>query len=338
MPHIGAFTAGRGREIMRAVKLSICMPAYNYGPYIETALMSVLGQREPDVEVVVLDSASTDETRAVVQGIAANHPYVRYVYQYERRGIDGDLARCVELAAGEYCWLLSADDALKKGAVRRIMEELDSGCGIFLCNRVWCDQNLKPVWAESWLRNGNTDRTVDFARGDDVSHYLADAQSLGALFSFMSCIGFRREVWLRAKTDASLVGTNYAHVQRLFSMGRDGARLRYISAPLVLCRGGTDSFRSAGLATRLLIDLRGFMRLSQVIYPDSEILQSAFRGVLKREHPWLRWVRARSETPDSGLWDDVERLLVVYGFSPIQLRVIDMLGAVLGFVRRPTGT
>ena len=315
------------------VRLSICIPAYNYGAFIGAAIESVLDQIDCGTEIVVLDSGSTDQTRTVIEVLAASHSCVRYFHQTERGGIDRDLARSVELAAGEYCWLLSADDALRKGALRRIRQEMEDGIDLLLCNRVWCDADLKSMRPHQWLKGGDSDRTIDFTRDTEAVRYLEDARSLGALFSFMSCIGFRREAWLRAKADVSLIGTNYAHVQRLFSMARSGARFKYVAAPLVLCRGGSDSFRSGGLAGRLLIDLRGYLELSKAIFPENAALQYTFREVLKREHPWQRWVRARSETKDVGVWSEVERMLGIYGIGPIQRRVISVLGLVLGMAR-----
>lgn len=317
----------------RLVRLSICIPAYNYGAFIGAAIESVLDQIERDTEIVVLDGGSSDQTRAVVEGHAAHHSCVRYFYQSERGGIDRDLERSVEFAAGEYCWLLSADDALQKGALRRIRQEMNEGIDLLLCNRVWCDADLRPVRSHQWLKGGDSDRIIEFSRDAEAVRYLEDARSLGALFSFMSCIGFRRETWLRAKADVSLIGTNYAHVQRLFSIARSGARFKYVAAPLVLCRGGSDSFRSGGLAGRLLIDLRGYFKLSESIFPENAELQLKFREVLKREHPWQRWVRARSETKDARVWSEVERMLGVYGFGPIQRRIISVLGLALGLAR-----
>lgn len=317
-------------------RLSICIPTYNYGAFIATAIESVLGQIEPDVEIVVLDGGSTDDTREVVARLATEQSVVKYFHQETRGGIDRDLARSVELASGEYCWLLSADDALAPGALRRIMDEFERGHDILLANRIWCDASLRPVRSRVWLTGANRDRVVNFSRADESLAYLEDAHSLGALFSFMSCIGFRREAWMRARIDASFIGTNYAHVQRLFGMGRDGARLKYIAAPLVLCRGGSDSFSEAGLASRLLIDLQGFLELARSIFPDNEALQAAYRAVVKREHPWPRWVRARCETRDAARWKEIERLLVVYGFNSAQLFLINALGKMLGWFTRPS--
>lgn len=57
--------------------ISVVMPAYNCEKTIETAIRSMLDQTYPNIEVVVVDDASTDGTRAVVQKIAAAEPRVR---------------------------------------------------------------------------------------------------------------------------------------------------------------------------------------------------------------------------------------------------------------------
>ena len=318
---------------MTGPKLSFCMPTYNYGRYIRTALESVRAQGRDDIEVVVLDGGSTDDTREVVESIARAWPVVRYIRRDSRGGIDRDLASSVELARGNYCWLLSADDALQAGALRRIVAELDSGCDILLCNRIWCDSDLKPIRPESWLNDGGADRVVDILNANEVSRYLADARSLGALFSFMSCIGFRREAWIRAQTEVSLVGTHYAHVQRLFRMGRQGGRLKYLAAPLMLCRGGADSFREGGLAERMMIDLRGFLKLAEDLFGDNPSLRSAFLAVLCREHPWRRLVRVRSETGDPGRWREVSRLLETVGYASETIIAAGVAGAMLRLLK-----
>lgn len=317
---------------MPAPKLSFCMPTYNYGRYIGAAIESIRSQELRDVEVVVLDGGSTDDTRAIVERAAAEWPAVRYVRQDTRGGIDADLARSVELASGEYCWLLSADDALQAGAAKRILQEFESGCEILLCNRIWCDSELNPLHAQSWLGSDAHDRVVDLANRLDVLAYLGAAQSLGALFSFMSCIGFRRDAWLRASAEVPAVPC-YTHVGRLFAMGRSGARFKYLSAAHVLCRGGTDSFRAGGLAGRLLIDLRGYRELAQALFSDDELCRGAFLAVMRREHPLRQWIGARLETPDRSQWREVEQELTGYRFAPWQLALINALGGGLGLLR-----
>src|SRR3954470_16861350 len=98
------------------LKLSICIPTYNFGRYIEETLGSITCQLTPGVEVIILDGGSTDNTRERVEPWLAKASAIRYVGQSERGGIDRDIARVMDLAQGEYCWLFSADDVMKPGA------------------------------------------------------------------------------------------------------------------------------------------------------------------------------------------------------------------------------
>ena len=82
---------------MSGVRLLFCMPTHNYSRFIGAVLESVLSQMEIGVEIVVLDSGSTDDTQDVVEGSASSWPAVRYIRRNSRGGIDRDLASSVEL-------------------------------------------------------------------------------------------------------------------------------------------------------------------------------------------------------------------------------------------------
>lgn len=316
------------------ITLSVCMPTYNYGRYIGTALESVLASATQPIEILVLDGGSTDDTRQVVEGLAAGHPGIRYVRRPIRQGIDSDLASTVELAAGTHCWLLSADDALLPGALREAQVAFEQGHDLVLANRVWCDERLAPLAPHAWLAGTRSDETFDLSSRGQLTAYLQRARSLGALFSFMSVIGFRRDAWRRAASSAALAGSHYAHVERLLSIALSGGRLRYVARPLVLCRGGSDSFRSAGLASRMTIDLRGYLTLSRTLFPNDGETQTVFRDVVKREHPWRRWVRARAETGQAARWRDVDALLRLYGYSAWMRHSVRIAGGLAAlFVR-----
>src|SRR5216684_779512 len=107
-----------------APRLSICIPTYNFGAFIGDTLASIVPQLVDGVEVVVLDGGSTDNTTEVVESIQRRYPAVRYHRQDERGGIDRDLARTVELARGDYCWLFCADDIMRPDAVAQLLERL----------------------------------------------------------------------------------------------------------------------------------------------------------------------------------------------------------------------
>ena len=315
---------------MRSPTLSVCIPTYNYGRFIAQAVESVRAQDDPDLEVLVLDGGSADDTPAVVRSLAAAWPALRYVRQEAPGGIDADLARSVELARGDHVWLLSADDALEGGALRRIRVEFAAGRDLVLCNRTWCDKDLVAVAHQSWLHRG-VDRVVDLSRVEEALAYFQAARSLGAVFSFMSCIGFLRAAWMNAQPPAAV--RCYTHVGRLFAMARGGAQLGYVAAPLVRCRGGIDSFSAAGLAGRLLIDLQGYRALADTLFPADERVRRAFLAIVRREHPFRRWVRARSEAGDSGAWRPLEDELARYGLSSLERFAIRAAGRGLRTLR-----
>jgi abequosyltransferase len=310
------------------------MPTYNYGRFIAHALRSIPDTDTCGVEIVVLDGGSTDDTTAMVAEVGSTRPNVRYFRRNERGGIDADLARSVDLATGEYCWLLSADDALAEGALDRMLEEIDQGYDLVLCNRIWCDHELRPIRPQAWLNGEQADRVVALDDRAACSAYLASARSLGALFSFMSCIVFRRAAWLAAADEPALAGSHYAHVARLLSIGLTGGRLKYVADPLVLCRGGTDSFRAGGLLSRLMIDLRGYQAVAAAVFPRDEALQGEVKSVVRREHPWRRWLKARSETTDVQQWKEAEAMLGSFGYSRSGVRLVDPLGRALRLARR----
>ena len=91
-----------------APKVSVCIPTYNRAQFIGEAIQSVLDQSCQDFEIIVYDDASTDETEAVVRGIA--DPRIRYFRQPQQVGISRNRNSCLAVARGEYIGWLDSDD------------------------------------------------------------------------------------------------------------------------------------------------------------------------------------------------------------------------------------
>jgi glycosyltransferase involved in cell wall biosynthesis len=116
------------------VFLSICIATFRRGAFIGETLGNLLAQATPDVEVLVLDGGSPDNTAMVVRSFQEAHPGLRYIRQETNLGVDRDYDRAVELARGEYCWLMSDDDLVKPGTVRRVLDACRNGYGLVIVN------------------------------------------------------------------------------------------------------------------------------------------------------------------------------------------------------------
>ena len=91
---------------MTAPRISVVIPAYNAAPYIAAAIDSVVGQTYKDLEIIVVDDGSVDNTAAVLQTYGNK---VRYVRQ-ENQGVSSARNHGIRVAQGELIAFLDADD------------------------------------------------------------------------------------------------------------------------------------------------------------------------------------------------------------------------------------
>ncbi|MGQ0839394.1 glycosyltransferase family 2 protein [Actinokineospora sp.] len=107
--------------------VDVVIPCYKYGSVLPTAVRSVLDQPDVDVRVLVIDDASGDGSAEVARALSDVDSRVTVV-EHERN--KGHIATynegLLEWASADYCALLSADDALTPGALRRATRLLDA--------------------------------------------------------------------------------------------------------------------------------------------------------------------------------------------------------------------
>ena len=105
---------------MSGPQATVLIDAYNYGRFIEEAIESVLAQDFPasDMEILVVDDGSTDDTRARVEKYQDRVKYV-----YKENGGQASAFNCgIAQAKGELIFLLDADDYWRPGKMRRVAE------------------------------------------------------------------------------------------------------------------------------------------------------------------------------------------------------------------------
>ena len=114
---------------MKNPKVSVVIPAYNHERYVGEAIQSVLDQTFQDLELIIINDGSTDNTETEI--LKFKDERIRYFSQ-ENRGLSATLNRGIELAQGEYFNFLPSDDAFypEKIEIQLKIFEGDTGLGL----------------------------------------------------------------------------------------------------------------------------------------------------------------------------------------------------------------
>lgn len=212
---------------MNKVTLSICMATRNRGAFIGATLESIVCQATNEMEIVILDGASTDNTEEVILHYQGRFPRLRYFRQETNMGIDRDFATAVDVAQGEYCWLFCDDDLLKPGAIQTVLDAIKDGYALIVANAEVRNADLSKVLEPKRLPL-DQNRVYKSA---ETQHLLTDTADY---LSFIGCVIIKRQLW-NSREKEQYFGSYFIHVGVIFQEPLPGNAL-VIAEPLVLIR------------------------------------------------------------------------------------------------------
>ena len=111
---------------MSRPRVSIGMPVFNGARFLRQSAESILRQDFNDLELVISDNASTDETESICRQLADRDSRVRYYRSDANRGAAWNYNRVFELSHGEYFKWAAHDDECHHAMLSRCVEALDS--------------------------------------------------------------------------------------------------------------------------------------------------------------------------------------------------------------------
>jgi glycosyltransferase involved in cell wall biosynthesis len=134
------------------MKVSVIIPTYNRVQLVQEAIESVLRQSYRDVEIIVVDDGSTDDTEIMLRRFSSD---IRYIKQ-ANQGVNAARNHAVRLAQGEYIALLDNDDLWRDFKLALEVSILDSNPAIgFVFGDFYVlkpDGQLKPNGLHAWFR------------------------------------------------------------------------------------------------------------------------------------------------------------------------------------------
>jgi abequosyltransferase len=211
------------------IQLSLCMATLNRARFIGATLDSIISQLDPQVELVILDGGSRDDTGTVVAERSAGRADVRYIREETNSGIDADFDKAVGYARGQYCWLLADDDLLLPGAVARVLQA--------------CRQSFDLIVINSEVRSADLTQALNARRLPYSADKTYAPEDMDALFAetayhltFIGAAAIRRSLW-QQRERTSYYGSEFVHVGVIFQAPMTGPVL-VIAQPLIMIRYG----------------------------------------------------------------------------------------------------
>lgn len=159
--------------------VSVVIPSYNQGLYIEKAINSVLSQDFTDIELLISDDASPDNSWEIIHRI--NDPRLRIFKQRKNLGPVGNLVFLINESCGKYVSLLNSDDYWLPGKLGKQVDIMESDPKLGACF-TWADlvneagdviTGVEAMWSDVFRQANRTQAewlSHFFFRGNCICH------------------------------------------------------------------------------------------------------------------------------------------------------------------------
>ena len=251
--------------------LSICIATYNRAEYIGETLESMIPQVTDEVEIVIVDGASTDNTSSVVKHYIEVCKQINYIRLPSKGGVDQDFCKAVEFAKGEYCWLFPDDDLLKSDAISTMLKEVVKGYSLIVVNAQVMNRDFSKILENKRLQID----TNEIYSESQIELLFNRAVSY---MSFIGCVVIKRDLWLQ-REKGRYFGTEFIHVGVIFQAPLP-ARVLVIAEPYITIRLGNAQWTPRAFEIWLFKWpnlLRSFVHISEQSRQEYQKTQSWHR-------------------------------------------------------------
>lgn len=107
------------------INLSIIIPVYNVEKYIQTCLNSIFSQdaHTQSYEVIVVNDGTPDNSMSIVKQFAERHDNL-FIINQENKGLSCARNAGIEIAKGDYIWVVDSDDSITKNSISQVLDVL----------------------------------------------------------------------------------------------------------------------------------------------------------------------------------------------------------------------
>ena len=215
-------------------KLSICISTFNRAKFIEKTLSTIVPQLSEQVELIIVDGASSDNTNDIVNRYVKKNKFIKYFKELKNSGVDGDYDKAVSYSEGEFCWLMTDDDFLKPNAIDNVLAKIKKTVDLIIVNSKVMNHDFSKTLSKNQL---NIYKDLKYSKNG--KNYFP---IIGAYLSFIGCVVIRRNLWL-LRNRKSYYGTTFIHVG-IICQTPPIENIYVISDPLIIIRYGNAMWSS----------------------------------------------------------------------------------------------
>lgn len=149
---------------MSAPMVSVVVPNYNHAPFLRRRMDTILAQTYQDFELILLDDASTDESRTILSEYTSDPRARVHFNEVNSGGVYKQWNKGVRLSRGKYVWLAESDDYAEPRLLERLVAVLES------------DPQIAVAYCRSWrvVEGGRLDGFVYWGSEEQNSRWHSD--------------------------------------------------------------------------------------------------------------------------------------------------------------------
>lgn len=104
--------------------VSIAIPVYNGGEFLKETILNLLEQTYENIEIILVDDCSTDNTREIIEKIAKADQRIKYFFNEENLTLNKNLKKAINYCQGEYIAICGQDDLYEKNKIEILLNYL----------------------------------------------------------------------------------------------------------------------------------------------------------------------------------------------------------------------
>lgn len=182
--------------------VSVIVPCYNHEKYIEECILSIINQTYKNIEIIVIDDGSTDNSSVILKELSLKYSF--YFEIQENQGVSRTLNKCLSYTNSDLVVAISSDDMLMPNAIND-----------FLLKYIELEGKFSVIFGDSFLID-NTSKIIQVNQARNIAKENEDL----VFSTFVDFFKYHRKELLNSKyigSYQSLLEGNYISVGIMFN-------------------------------------------------------------------------------------------------------------------------